>query len=130
MLQMFLYQCCKSRSGMLHMLQWLYTYISSVCSKCFICFRRMLCRFYKSGSGCCIYLQSVCFKCFRCFIRMLQVFYLDIVYVCNGYARVFWYFRRMLQVFHLFRTYVASVSPYGRLRPADASAPRILRRDR
>jgi hypothetical protein len=24
------------------MLQWLYTYVASVCSKCFICFRRML----------------------------------------------------------------------------------------
>jgi predicted DsbA family dithiol-disulfide isomerase len=23
------------------MLQWLYTYVSSVCSDCFICFRRM-----------------------------------------------------------------------------------------
>ena len=27
---------------MLHMLQWLYTYGARVCSKCFICFRRML----------------------------------------------------------------------------------------
>jgi hypothetical protein len=27
---------------MLHMLQWLYTYVISVCFKCFICFRRML----------------------------------------------------------------------------------------
>jgi hypothetical protein len=27
---------------MLHILQWLYTYVSSVCSDCFICFRRTL----------------------------------------------------------------------------------------
>jgi hypothetical protein len=34
------------------MLQWLYTYVA-----------------------------SVCFKCFSCFRRMLQVFYLDVAYV-------------------------------------------------
>jgi hypothetical protein len=33
------------------MLQWLYTYASSVCFKCFSCFRRMLQVFL---SGCCI----------------------------------------------------------------------------
>ena len=37
---------------MLHMLHWLYTYVN-----------------------------SVCFKCFSCSIRMLQAFYLDVVYV-------------------------------------------------
>jgi hypothetical protein len=31
---------------MLHMLQWLHTYVSSVGSKCFICFRRILQVFY------------------------------------------------------------------------------------
>jgi hypothetical protein len=37
---------------MLHMLQWIYAYVASVCS-----------------------------KCFTYFIRMLQVFYLDVAYV-------------------------------------------------
>jgi hypothetical protein len=27
---------------MLYMLQWLYTYVSSVCSECFICFSRRM----------------------------------------------------------------------------------------
>jgi hypothetical protein len=34
--------CCKCFIWMLHMLQWLYTYVTSVWSKYFICFRRML----------------------------------------------------------------------------------------
>jgi hypothetical protein len=34
--------CCKRFISMLHMLQWLYTYVSSKCSKYFIRFRRML----------------------------------------------------------------------------------------
>jgi hypothetical protein len=44
---------------MLHMLQWLYTYIASVCSKCFTYFR-----------------------------RILQVFYLDVVIYCSGYTHM------------------------------------------
>jgi hypothetical protein len=34
--------CCKCFVWMLHMFQWIYTYVTSVYSKCFICFRRML----------------------------------------------------------------------------------------
>jgi hypothetical protein len=67
------------------------TMAKHVCSKCFICIRRMLQVFLsgccKSRSGCCVYMYitSVYFKCSRCFIRLLQVFHLDIAYVCNGY---------------------------------------------
>jgi hypothetical protein len=46
--------------SMMHMLQWLYTYVASVCSKYFTCFR-----------------------------RMLQVFYLDVTYVTNIYFNCF-----------------------------------------
>jgi hypothetical protein len=84
---------------MLHMLQWLYTYVASVCSKCFICFQTYAANVL---SGCCI-----------CFTQMLQVFYLDVAcltmtfkcfqvfckcYVC---CKCFSCFERMLQVFHL-----------------------------
>jgi hypothetical protein len=91
---------------MLHMLQWLHTYVSSECFKCFICFHTYVgsvlfgcykseygC--YKSGYGCYIYMHavSVCFQVFR-------VFHLDAAYVCNGYTCIFL----------VFQTYVASVS--------------------
>jgi hypothetical protein len=75
---------------MLHMLQWLYTYVSSVCSKYFISFS--ICMFASVSSGCCIcfhayevflgvFFASVsyaCFECFSCFVRMLQVFHLEV----------------------------------------------------
>jgi hypothetical protein len=59
---------------MLQMLQWLYTYVASVCPQCFICvFRRML---------------QVCLsECCICFTYMLQVFYLDVVYVAMVFKR-------------------------------------------
>jgi hypothetical protein len=44
---------------MLHMLQWLYMYVASVCSKCFTYFG-----------------------------HMLQVFYLDVVICCSGYTHM------------------------------------------
>jgi hypothetical protein len=34
--------CCKCFIWMLHILQWLYTYVSNVCFKCFSCFRSYL----------------------------------------------------------------------------------------
>jgi hypothetical protein len=71
MLECFI-RMLQSRSVMLHMLQWLYIYIASFYSQCFICFfRRML---QVCLSGCCI-----------CFTHMLQVFYLDVVYVYNSF---------------------------------------------
>jgi hypothetical protein len=54
-------------------------YVSSVCLKCFVCFRRMLLVFH----------LDVAYIYASVFIRMLQVFHLD---VCNGYTRVFKFF--------------------------------------
>jgi hypothetical protein len=54
------------------MLQWLYMYVVSVCSKCFICFRQMLQVFYLDIAY--VVVASVCSKCFSCFRYMLQVF--------------------------------------------------------
>jgi hypothetical protein len=65
------------------MLQWLYTYVSSVCSKCFILFSRRM--FASVSSECCI--------CFHTYIKCFQVFFSSVSYAC----------------FELFRTYVASV---------------------
>jgi hypothetical protein len=50
----------------LHMLQWLYTYVASVYSKCFICFLETCCKYFLFWillSGCCI-----------CFAMTFQVF--------------------------------------------------------
>jgi hypothetical protein len=55
---------------MLHMLKWLYTYVISVCSKCFTFFRRMLQVFL---SACCI--------CCGGYMHMLQP-YVSIVSPC------------------------------------------------
>jgi hypothetical protein len=74
---------------MLHMLQWLYTYVTNVCSQCFIYFSDICCK--------CVYLDVayVSHICCNCFIQMLLVF--AIVFKC---------FQVFLQVF---RTYIASV---------------------
>jgi hypothetical protein len=101
------------------MLQWLYTYVLSVCSDCFICFRRIFvsvsCGYYKSRSRCCIYMYGckhmlLSVSCY--FKRMFQVFHLDIAYilqwlytcfscVSNVCCKCFGCFGRLLQVFHL-----------------------------
>jgi hypothetical protein len=77
---------------MLHILQWLYTYVVSDCSKCFICF------FMRT-------LQICLFGCHICFTYMLQVFYLDVAYALQWLFKCFRFFckcfRRMLHVFHL-----------------------------
>jgi hypothetical protein len=57
---------------MLHMLQWLYTYVVSSCSQCFICFSDVCCK--------CVYLDVA-----YVFAHMMQVFYLDVSYVYNGF---------------------------------------------
>ena len=80
------------------MLQWLYTYVSSVCSNCFRCTSKV---FYLDVANIDLDVAHV-FQVFsvasnvylKCFIWTLHIF-------CNGYTRVFWCFRRMLQVFHL-----------------------------
>jgi hypothetical protein len=75
------------------MLQWLYTYVANVCSKCFIYFFRHM-------------LQACLFGCCMYFIWMLHIFY-------NCFSSVFrcFYkcFRRMMQVFQVFRTYFANI---------------------
>jgi hypothetical protein len=66
------------------MLHWLYTYVASICFKCFSCFKRMLQVFMwmlYMLHWLCTYVVSVCFKCFSCFKRMLQVFYLNVAHV-------------------------------------------------
>jgi hypothetical protein len=45
------------------MLQWLYKYVASVCSKCFTYLRRMLQVFYLNVA----YITNVCFNCFTLF---------------------------------------------------------------
>jgi hypothetical protein len=68
---------------MLHMLQWLYTYVASFCSQCFICvFRNICCN--------CVYLDV-------CICSTLHVFYSGVVYGCNGFQVCF---RCVFQVFH------------------------------
>jgi hypothetical protein len=101
--------CCAKIDLVLHMLKWIYMYVTCICFKCFGCFRQtlqcVLSGYCKSRSGVhmlqwlYMYIVSVCFKCFSYFRRMLQMFYLDVAYVevaihicCN----------HMFQVFQLF----------------------------
>jgi hypothetical protein len=69
---------------MSHMLQWLYTYVSSIYSKCFIYFRRIL--------------QVLLSRCCIC---------------CSGYTYIYskrmfetFHLLRMFETFHLLQTYV------------------------
>ena len=92
---------CKCFMWMLHMLQWLYSYVASVLFQMF----QMLQTFVAYVlSGCCIRFThmfgSVSFGCCICFTHMLQVFHLDIAYVLQ------W----LHTCFLGFHTYVASVS--------------------
>jgi hypothetical protein len=67
---------------MLHMLQWLYTYVSSVCSKYFVRSRRMLQMFYLDVAKVDVHVAIICFMCFqvfhtyvyKCFIWILHMF--------------------------------------------------------
>jgi hypothetical protein len=69
---------------MLHMLLWLYTYVSNISSV----FRRMLQVFYLDVAYVAnVFVAFVCPKCFICFGRMLQFFHLSIAKVdrrCGG----------------------------------------------
>jgi hypothetical protein len=83
-------------------LQWLYTYLVSVCFHCFICFLDVCCK--------CVYLDvayvsHICCKCFtwmlrmfamvfKCFHMFLQLFQTHVLSVSSV-------FRCMLQVLHL-----------------------------
>jgi hypothetical protein len=61
---------------MLHMLQWLYTYVAKVHLQCFICFSDVCCKHVYLNVG-------------YVFTHMLQVFYLDVVYVLQRFSSVF-----------------------------------------
>jgi hypothetical protein len=93
-------------------------YVSSVCSKCFICFRHMLQVFHVAIAYIYVNVSSI-------FIHTLQVFSSGSYNVCNGYTHVFKFFwcfkcfRRMLQVFQLFLTYVVNVSSESCKRRSD-----------
>jgi hypothetical protein len=61
---------------MLHMFQWLYTYVASIYSKYFICFRSMMQVFFLYVAYMLqllyTYIANVCCKCFSCFRPMWQ----------------------------------------------------------
>ena len=61
---------------MLHMLQWLYTYVANSYSQCFSAFSNVCCK--------CVYLDVA-----YVFTHMLQVFYLDVAYVLQWFQVFF-----------------------------------------
>jgi hypothetical protein len=97
------------------MLQWLYTYVASICSKCFICFQT--------------YVGNVFIWMLYMFTHMLQVFYLDVAHAFAMTFQVFFHvflhvfhmhvssvsstFRRMLKMFHLIVSKVDQVLLLG-----------------
>jgi hypothetical protein len=92
---------------MLHVLQWLYTYVAKVCYQCFICvFGRIL---QVCLSRYCIY-----------FTHMLQLFYLDVAYVCNGFRCFFQVFQKYVSsiFFYMLMLYL-DVSKVDRVSTAD-----------
>ena len=105
---------------------WLYTHVSSVYFKCFICFRRMLQVFYLDVTKVDLNVAKVdLYVAYTCMLQVYVSSILGVSYVCckrfiwilhmfcNGYSatHVFsWCFRRILKVFQLFRTYVVSIS--------------------
>jgi hypothetical protein len=83
---------------MLHMLQWLYTYIAKVCYQYFICFFGRMLQVSLS--------------------EMLHLFYLNVAYVCKGFQVFSGVFFQVFQkhvasvcfrCFNCFQTYVVSV---------------------
>jgi hypothetical protein len=95
------------------MLRWLYTYVASVCFKCFSCFIRMFHAFH-------LYVLCVSSVCFMCFILMLQK---DLSCICcNSYTCMFQVYvpyvssvldvccKCMFQIFQLFQTHILCVS--------------------
>jgi hypothetical protein len=116
------YECCKSRSEMLRMLQSVSeAYVASVSEvlfKCFICFRHMLQAFQ---SRCCIYFTHMlqqyvlnvstvfvlcCSKCFnfvscKCFYLMLHMSHTHIATICSRCLSVS--YGCCIQVFHVTR---------------------------
>jgi hypothetical protein len=89
---------------MLHMLQWLYTYVVNVCSKCFICFRHML-------QEVLFYVASVSWASEsdpRVRDTDITKVDLDVVYVAMA---IYVCYRYLFKVFHLLQTYDPSTHP-------------------
>jgi hypothetical protein len=112
MLQVLYIDVAKLYRDVAHVVMAIHVSFMCICSKCFICSKRMFQVFYLDVAKVdldvaytCM-LQAYVSSVFRCLIRMLQVFYLDVVYVCNGFQMFFRHFRkcfrRLIQVFHLF----------------------------
>jgi hypothetical protein len=109
-----LYRCCKSRLGCCTCCDGLYTYISSVCSKCFICFKRTLQVFHLDVAKQDRDVAYIC-KCFRCFSYVYWCFILIFAMATHVFPSFFWcfvsvsdvcckcfsYFGRTLQVFNM-----------------------------
>jgi hypothetical protein len=91
---------CKCFRWMLHMLQWLYTYVASVCFQCFICVFRRILQVYLSR--CCI-----CFTHMLQFICMLPVFAMvfQTFFMCFSSVS-----EACFKCFIYLQTYVASVA--------------------
>jgi hypothetical protein len=70
---------------MLHMLQWLYTYVASFYPNVSSVFARRI-------------LQVCLFGCYISFTHMLQVFNLDVVYVLQWFSSIFHVFLQVFQV--------------------------------
>jgi hypothetical protein len=101
---------------MLHISQWLYTYVSTICAKCFISFSRHM--FASVSSECCICFHtyeafsgvflSVSYACFQCFsylVCVLQVFHFGCFKSRFGVAASVSY-----TCFICLQTYVATVA--------------------
>jgi hypothetical protein len=66
-----------------------HTYVATTCSRCFICFRRILQVFYLDVAYFSMIVASVCSKCFICFRHVLQLYHLSVakVYLNIGLLR-------------------------------------------
>jgi hypothetical protein len=89
----------------LHMLQRPYTYVVSVCFKCFSCFKRMLQVF-------CLYIVYVALTihvCCKCMFQMFYLFQTYVVSVLSVWYMLRWAYTYVASVcleFHQFGTYV------------------------
>jgi hypothetical protein len=105
----------------LHMLHWLYMYVSSVCFKCCSYFKRILQVFYLDVALQ-VYVSNVLtisnVYC-KCFIWMLHILQCPYTYVANVCCKCFICFGHMLQ--QMF--YVASVSWAGKYGPLGHKGP-------
>jgi len=72
--------CCKCFIMMLHMLQWLYIYVATVCFKCFTCFRCMLQQVLHIAS---VFISR--HKHFRC---MFHMFHPNVAFVLSECYKV------------------------------------------